>query len=141
MFEILPPIVSDAMLIIAFIAGPTGLIWGILQRKDANRKLVVEEGGLEVSEFDSQRAGFKMLLDEQKELTSKALAELKASQDQRNQQADDMDELRGMLIDIRALFKRVVARSNITLTPDEQKEFEATKPPRPRRRVRPATSQ
>lgn len=136
MFAALPPIISDIMLIVAFVAGPTGLIWGILQRKDANRKLVVEEGGLEVTEFDSQRAGFKMLLDEQKELTAKALAELKASQEQRDQQADDIDELRGLLMETRSLFRRVVARSNIVLTPEEQKEFEATKPPRPRRRVR-----
>jgi septal ring factor EnvC (AmiA/AmiB activator) len=145
MLSFLPSWVSDIMLILAFIAGPTGLIWGFLQRKDANRKLVVEEGGLEVDQFEAQRQAFNDLLREQREITARALAELadtrkelSESRDQRKEMADDIEDLRSMLIQTRDLFKRVVARSNIVLTPDEQREFDATKPPRPRRRIRPA---
>jgi len=145
MLSFLPSWVSDIMLILAFIAGPTGLIWGFLQRKDANRKLVVEEGGLQVDQFEAQRQAFNDLLREQREITARAIAELgevrtelKESRDQRAELTSDVEELRAMLVQTRDLFKRVVARSNITLTPDEQHEFEMTKPRPPRRRARPA---
>lgn len=129
MLSFFPGWVSDVMLILAFIAGPTGLIWGVLQRRDANRKLVVEEGGLEVDRFDAQRQGFNDLLREQKALTDRAVAELEASRKQRERETIDIEELRRMLVQIRDLFSRVVERSNIVLTPEEQEEFDATQPP------------
>ena len=145
MLSFLPGWVSDVMLILAFIAGPTGLIWGFLQRKDANRKLVVEEGGLQVDQFEAQRQAFNDLLREQKEINAGAAKELssvreelKESREQRAHLTEDVEELRAMLTQTRDLFKRVVARSNITLTPDEQHEFEMTKPRPPRRRAQPA---
>ena len=131
MFGFLPTWVSDIMLILAFIAGPTGVIWGILQRKDANRKLLVEEGDHDISEFESLTATYKDLLTRANQATDNAVAEVKASVIQRQNMQGEIDELRDSVHDVRGLMRDVLRKHNIQLTPAEQARFDATKP-RPR---------
>lgn len=132
MFGFLPSWVSDAMLILAFIAGPTGVIWGILQRKDANRKLLVEESDHDISEFESLTATYKDLLDRANKATDAAVAEVKTSVTQRHQMQGEIDELRESIHDLRGLMRDVLRKHSIQLTQEEQARFDATKPKRRR---------
>ena len=75
----LPDWLGDILVLVAFVLGPSGFIWSILQRKDANRKLVVDEGGLSVSQFDSLNAAYEGLYEKEKESKEDALQKLAAS--------------------------------------------------------------
>lgn len=134
MFGFLPAWASDLMVIGAFLLGPSGLIWAILQSRGANRHLVVEEGTLKKSEFDSiTQAQSKLLEDARAEA-----AAAKREADEANDRLDTMDELYDQMRDVvhrlRSLFRRVVSKSGYSMTDSERAEFENTKPvPRPPR--------
>lgn len=134
--DFLPPWLANTLILAAFLLGGTSPLWLFLQRKDANRKLVVEEGSLDVSQFDALTKTYQDLLTRANNATAAAVAEVEKSQKAREDMQAEFEELRASQHQLRDLFRRVVARSNITLTPDEQREFDATKP-RPRRRIRP----
>lgn len=124
MFGFLPSWVGDVMLILAFVAGPSGLIWGILQQKGANRKLVVEESGLSVTAFDAATAAALAEVQESRVDRQAMRGEIKAL-------SEETEDLRFKQNQLRQLFIEVVRQNNIVLTPAQQKEFEDTRP-RPR---------
>lgn len=134
---------------------PVALLF-ILQRRGANKKLEIEEGGLTVTQFNAQTSAYQDLLD-------RANASLKASNDnlaasvaeletykserirlmakveeqgrkiERLERADDaksseLAETRHKLETLRTLFESYVARTGIPMTPEEQRIFEDTKP-------------
>lgn len=157
MLSFFPTWVSDALLILTFLAGPTGVIWGILQRKDANRKLVVEEGSLEIDQFQVQRQAFNDLLREQREINSGAAAtlasvraelvesrqqlasvraELVESGEQRAHLSEDVKDLRNALDKVRNLFEQVISQNGVVLTEEEAFVFETTRPRPPRYQAR-----
>lgn len=122
------------MLILAFILGPTGIIWSILNQKGANRKLVVEEGDLEVNEFSALTQTYKDLLSRSTTATEAAVkaaeaavVEVKQASEQRKVLQEELDEVRETQRRLRALFTRVIARYNIKLTEEEEAEFESTR--------------
>lgn len=133
MFEFLPAWASDVMILLAFVLGPSGLIWAILQQKGANRKLVVEESGLHITEFEALTNTYKDLLarsNAASEAATKAAdaaqEEVRQSRIQRELLQEELNEVRDTQRRLRALFSRVIARSGIVLTTEEQKELEAT---------------
>lgn len=95
------------------VGGPSLLLWR-LGRKDANRKLTVEEGGLGVSRFN-------------------AIAE--AYQDQLDRADARITTLEGVLRGVMAklsglhrLVTRYAERTGVAMTPDELIELETTRP-------------
>jgi hypothetical protein len=137
MFGFFPPIVGDIMVLVAFFVGPTGLIWGILQRRGANRSLVVEEGGLEINQFNALTTKYAELLSRAETAAVNAESDAKAAKEANADLQGQINSLGDDLREVRSLFMDVVRQHGIKLTPDQQRRFEATKPPRVRR-ARPA---
>jgi hypothetical protein len=142
MFDILPPIVGDIMILVSLFFGSGGIIWAYLQRKGANRSLIVEEGGLEVNQFNALTAKYAELLTRAEKAAQTASDDAKAARDANVQMRDDMqgqiNTLGDDLREVRSLFMDVVRQHGIKLTPEQQRRFESTKPPRARRTPRPA---
>lgn len=139
-FDILPPLVSDILLLLAFFVGPGGVIWLILSQRGANKKLKVEEigadiqnkvaeGSLTVDQFNAALPAYKDLLDRANKDRQEAL-------DKMGEYKDELDEVRDKQERLVGLFHRVVKVHKIQLTKDELDELEATRP-RPVRRHRP----
>src|SRR5690606_13844820 len=109
------------------------LTW-LLGRRDANRRLVVEEGTLKKSEFDS----FTEAQSKALERAEKEAKDAKQEADEANDRLDVMDELyeqmRESIHRLRSLVRRVIQKTEYVMTPEERAEFESTKPlPRPPR--------
>ena len=111
------------------------IILFLLQRRNANKKLEIEEDTLSVNVFNAQTKAYQDLLDRADRTTQAALAELKTYQAERKEilkKVDMQNEVLELtntnLQKIRTLFQAVVKRSNIVLTPAEQKVFDETKP-------------
>lgn len=123
---------------------PSIILW-LLNRKNANKKLDIEEGGLDVSVFAEQRQAYSDLLRASQEATAKAtvaassaqaaadaaLAEAAAYKQERETLVDTVREQGDKLERLRKLFQSYVERVGVPLTEDELEEFEATKPHRP----------
>lgn len=124
----LPGWISDVLALLAFILGPSGVIWLILNQRNANRKLKVEEigagvqqGGLTVDQFNAALPAYKDLLDRSNEDRDRALAQLaeyKQELTKFHQQHERMTRL----------FLQVVKQNNIQLTQEQLDELEATRP-------------
>jgi len=123
---------SDILSLIAVAIGLPGIILFFLNRKGANRKLNVEEGGLTVSQFNAALPAYKDLLDRANDDRQAAIDELAAYKTEREGFKTEIERLGEDIRTIRGLFTRVVERSNITLTHEEQQVFESTKPTRRR---------
>jgi hypothetical protein len=132
MFGFLPDWVGDTLTLIALVLGTPGIILYLLGRKDANRKLVVDEGGLTVDQFNAALPAYKDLLDRSNKDRDAAISKM-------GEYKVELDNIRDNQERLVKLFLSVVARSNITLTADERAELEATRP-KSFRRIRPATS-
>lgn len=137
-WEIIRTIVEVAAISVGL---PTIIAW-FLNRKGANKKLQIEAGGLEVTEFQAMREAFNDLLREQKEATASAQKAAAAAQTaadnaiteianykaERQKLLDTVEEQGTKLDRLRTLFMRVIRRNSIELTEAEQLEFESTKP-------------
>lgn len=122
-----PGWVGDLLSIAGPALGLPAIVSIILTRRNANRKLEVEEGGLKVSEFEALRAAYKQDRQEAEAENDRLHRDIDALR-------DDLDHFRDILRSLRSLFQRVVIRTNVTLTAEEQREFEATRPPIRRRK-------
>ena len=140
MFGFFPPIVGDIMVLVAFFVGPTGLIWGILQRRGANRSLVVEEGGLEINQFNALTTKYAELLSRAEAAATTASNEAKAAVEANAEMQSQINSLGDDLREVRSLFMDVVRQHGIQLTAEQQRRFEATKPPRRRPATRTRTA-
>lgn len=127
----LPAGVGDALSLVAMVLGLPGIILYFLNKNQANRKLVVEEGGLTVEQFNAALPAYRDLLD-------RANADRKVAIETMETYKTEWDDVMAKQDRILQLLSRIVARGNITLTPEEVAELEAT---RPRRNLpRPATT-
>jgi predicted nucleic acid-binding Zn-ribbon protein len=134
---------------------PVALLF-ILQRRGANKKLEIEEGGLTVTQFNAQTLAYQDLLDRAGVRETNALAQLadavkelaqykeervalmaqveeQGRKIDRLERADDtkseeLADTRKKLETLRALFETYVARTGIPMTSEEQRIFEDTKP-------------
>lgn len=130
----LPDWIGDLLSVLGLPAVILAFIVWLLGRRDANRRLTVDEGTLKKSEFDSfteaQREQLKISQQEAKD----AKAEADDNADRVDTLEDLYDNMRDVIHRLRNLFRKVVAKTGYTMTAEEIAEFEATKPlPRPPR--------
>jgi len=126
-----------------------GVIFFVLNRKGANKKLDIEEGGLNVNQFDVQTKAYQDLLNRANKATEEALAELATYKKERTrlmeqveeqgrkirklEKADEdktgeLEDARRKVEQLRSLFTAILTRTGIVMTPEEQEIFEATQP-------------
>ena len=132
-FDILPPVLSDILLLLTFLVGPGGVIVLFLNQRQANKKLRVEEigagiqnkvaeGSLTVDQFNAALPAYKDLLD-------RADKDREAALDKMAEYKDELDEVKEKQDRLVKLFTRVVKNHRIQLTREEMEELEATRPP------------
>jgi chemotaxis response regulator CheB len=109
----------------------------LLQRKGANKKLQIEETGADTNQFDVITKKYQQIADNwqktaetAQKATETALAELEKHKEDRETISGKLEETNTKLDQIRTLFKQVMKRSNIVLTPEEQEIFDSTTPSR-----------
>jgi hypothetical protein len=136
----LPAWVGDLSSILGVPAIVIAVLMWALGRRDANRKLDVDEGALKRSEFDS----FTEAQNKALEGARKEAHDAKIEADEISDRLDLMDELydqmREAIHTLRSLMRRILSKTKYEMTPAEQAEFDSTKPPRrPPRVPRPTT--
>lgn len=131
----LPGWVGDTISLVSLAIGAPALILWLLGRKDANRKLNVEEGGLTVDQFNAALPAYQGLLtDVRAELaTSKAetatvVAQLEEAEGVIEDVRDEVYVLHNSVIKLRELISRLISKHHFVLTPEELDELEQTKP-------------
>lgn len=116
MFGFLPDWVGDTLTIIAVVLGTPGIILWALNRKQANRKLEVEEGGLTVSQFNAALPAYKDLLDRADTAANDAREDARSAK-------REVNILERKLARAIRLLMSIIQRANIQLTPEEEKEL------------------
>jgi predicted nucleic acid-binding Zn-ribbon protein len=142
--------------LVAVVFGTPSIILFLLNRKNANKKLELEEGTLGVAQFEAQTNAYKDLLnrankslDESNATSRGYAAELKSYKEEREtlmatvkKQGEEIGELkqadedksseladtRQKLERLRSLFLAYVDRTGIPMTLEEKKIFEDTLP-------------
>jgi len=133
----LPSWIGDLSSVLGLPAIVLAVIVFLLNRRGANRRLVVEEGTLKKSEFES----FTVAQNTALEGARKEIKEAKDEADYVSDRLDVMDELydqmRESIMWLRSYVRKITSRSSYVMSVEEQAEFEMTKPPArpPRRRV------
>ena len=128
--------VGLAVLLALIAAAVPVTLSAMLGRKNANKKLELDQTTVMLSGSESQIRAYQDLLDRANAAVSKAEA-LNADLSGRVQKLEDEKESSTSQIKtLRNLFSQVVKRSNITLTPEEQEAFDSTKPIEEARRLR-----
>lgn len=123
--------------ILALIAAAVPVILGtLLGRKNANKKLDLDETSVLLSGTDAQIKTYQDLLNradraitKAEDLNSALAARVTNLEETRNDQI-------WQIMTLRNLFRQVVKRSGITLTPEEQEAFDSTKPSEEVHRIR-----
>ena len=135
MFGILPDWVGDTVTILAAVLGLPAIILWVLNRKQANRKLVVEEGGLTVAQFNAALPAYKDLLDRantERETAEKerddALRRIGPLEHELFKTQTEVNSLDDKLEEAVQLFTSVIERSEVSLTHDELRRLERIKP-------------
>jgi len=135
MFGVLPDWVGDTVTILAAVLGLPGIILWVLSRKQANRKLVVDEGGLTVAQFNAALPAYKDLLDranDEREAAEKerdeALRKIGPLEHELYKTQSEVNSLDDKLEEAVQLFTTVIERSEITLTSDEARRLARIKP-------------
>lgn len=121
MFGIFPDWVGDTLTLVAMVFGTPGLILFFLGRKDANRKLQVDEGGLTVEQFNAALPAYKDLLD-------RASSGKKEAEDKLKEYDKRFEEVEKRQEELVSIFVRILRKNNITLTESELGELEHTQP-------------
>jgi hypothetical protein len=132
---VFPAWVGDLLSILGLPAILLALVVYILGRKQANRKMDVDEGTLKKTEFDS-------FTDAQTKEMQRLALESRANKDEADENADRIDTLdelydgmRDIVFRLRSLLQKIIAKTGYQMTPAELAELEATKPlPRPPRK-------
>lgn len=118
------------------------LVWA-LGRRDANRKLVVDEGTLKKTEFEAVTSEYDNLLKSSQADAAAAKTDAKAAKDEADSVSDRLDimdglydEMRDIIMSLRGIVQKLMRKTNYEMTQVELTEFEATKPPPRPPRVR-----
>lgn len=121
--------------IVGLLAVPGGIAAVLLNRKGANKSLEIQQGGLDVQTFDSQRAAYEDLLNRAtaatqaaQNATAAALEELATYKAEREESRGQIEDTNDKLEKLRELFQSVVAGGGIVLTREQQAIFDDTKP-------------
>lgn len=130
---VLPQWIGDILSVLGLPAILLAVVLFLLNRKDANRKLEVEEGSLKRSEFDSITNEYSELYKTADARATAAESKADSAMSRVGELNDEVVDLRDMIHQLRSLFRRVLNRNNIQMTSAEQEEFDRIKPP-PRRR-------
>lgn len=110
------------------------IVW-VLGRRNANRKLVVEEGTLKKSEFDSYTEAQRKDLADAKAETEAAEGKAQEALDRVDVMEGVYDEMRDIIYRLRSLVRKLITKTGYEMSAEELAEFEQTKPvPRPPRR-------
>jgi len=108
----------------------------LLGRKNANKRLNLDETSVMLSGTETQIKTYQDLLNRANDAVTKA-EKINEDLTARVKKLEDIEETSTWQITtLRNLFSQVVKRSNITLTPEEQAAFDATKPRAEVRRLR-----
>lgn len=125
---VLPKWVGDLFALAGPVLGIPAIILFLLGKNNANRSLQVDESGAEVSEFEALRKAYK---EDKAEAEAKRIAAELKSEGVSNELAsvhEEVNELRSDVGILRRLITSLVRRNRITMTDDERRDFEATKP-------------
>jgi len=122
---------------LALIAAAVPVTLGfLLNKNNANKKLNLDETTVMLSGTDSQIKTYQDLLDRANAAVEKA----ESLNTELGTRVTDLENTKNdqiwQITTLRNLFRQVVNRSNITLTPEEQAEFDSTKPVTEIRRLR-----
>jgi hypothetical protein len=133
----LPEWVGDLSSVLGLPAIVLAILVYVLGRRNANRKLDVEEGTLKKSEFDSYTEAQRRDLADARAETTAAEGKAAEALDRLDQMEEVYDQMREIIHKLRALVRKLINRTKYEMSPEEWKEFEQTKPvPRPPRRPR-----
>lgn len=115
--------------ILALIAAAVPVMLGaLLGRKNANKRLNLDQTSVMISGTEKQITAYQDLLDRANDAVSKAEALNTNLSDRVSKLEDEKENSTWQITTLRNLFLRVVQRSNITLTHEEQAAFDSTKP-------------
>lgn len=132
---VFPAWVGDLLSILGLPAILLVAVTFLLNKKQANRKLNVDEGTLKRSEFDSFTEAQNKALEGARKEAQDAKDESDANADRLDVMDDLYDGMRDIVFRLRTLFQKVVKNTGYTMTKEDLAEFEATKPlPRPPRK-------
>jgi oligoendopeptidase F len=123
--------------VLALIAAAVPVTLGaLLGRKNANKKLQLDETTVMLSGTNTQMAMYKDLLDRANAAVTKAESLNQEYETRLNELEEQKAEQDWQITTLRNLFQKVVNRSNIQLTKEEQSIFDSTKPTSHVRRAR-----
>lgn len=126
-----------------------GVIFFVLNRKGANKKLELDETTTASTVFEAQTKAYKELYDTANAATAAALKELATYKEERvklmaqveeqgkkirkleqadHDKTDELADARRKVEQLRSLFTAILTRTGIIMTPEEQAIFEETKP-------------
>lgn len=108
----------------------------LLGRKNASKKLQLDETTVMLSGTDNQIKAYQDLLDRANAAVQKAESLNREYESRLHELEEQKLEQDWQITTLRNLFQRVVNRSNIKLTDEEQRIFESTKPMSHVRRAR-----
>lgn len=114
--------------VLGVFAGVPSIILVLLQRKSANRQLVVQEVGAEVDQMTGINAGYKGLWEMEKAVRIEAVAELKTYKDERETLLAELTLMKSHQLRRDLLLMEIVRQNRVVLTREQQDEFDATKP-------------
>lgn len=119
--SLIPDWLGDSISLIALAAGVPGIILFLLNKKGANRKLQIEEGGLSVQVFNAQNAGYKDLLDRADRTATEATNKVEEFK-------EELKDITGKLNRMYAFVSRIIYKNDIELNDEEKAEFERISP-------------
>lgn len=133
---VFPAWVGDLLSVFGLPAILLLIVQQLLQRKQANRKLVVDEGTLKRSEFDSFTTAQNDALEGARQEIKDAKADAREANDHADRLDDAFEAMREAFYRLRSWARKTLENHHVELTAEELAEFEATKPPpRPSRRT------
>lgn len=138
----LPSWVGDLLTIVAIAVGLPGVILFLLNRRNANRHLNVEEGTLKVDEFGAIKSGYEGLWQAAQADAAAARADATAARkdaDNARQSAEEANShaahAEESVRKLHTLIMSIVRRNKLELDEEQLRILEETKP-RPLRRSR-----
>lgn len=120
--------VSVSSIITIIVAAVPILLGSLLNRKNANKKLDLSETSVMISGTEAQIKTYQDLLNRAEAAVEKAEALNGGLNDRVKHLEKTIDSQDWQIRSLRNLFQKVVGRSNITLTKEEQDEFDRTMP-------------
>jgi hypothetical protein len=127
---VLPDWVGQFLSVLGAPAILLAIVVFILGRKQANRKLDVDEGTLKRSEFDSFTEAQNTALADARSQASNAQNTANSANDRLDVMDDMYDQMRDSINWLRTFVKKLLSQPTAyKMTPEESRQFDMTKPP------------